>query len=525
MTSKTSTHSFIAKAVGALLLVLLADWLVYGNIITPAFGIFALGWAAAIAILHKRFLNRWLIGMAAAFALLLIEDPSLLAWLLFGIMLAAGVMLPRMRRFDDAWSWLLRLLLVGVLALAGPFRDLHLLGRLQRRQPGRQWSDWVALLALPLGGGALFLWFFSEANPLIGRALGHLHLSWPNFDTVLRFLFWALVFTMVWAIIRPARFHLTMRSADAAIARALPGISVGSVTLSLLVFNALFALQNGLDLVFLWSGAPLPADVTLADYAHRGAYLLIATALLAGLFVLVALRPGTPMAQNPRLRALVSLWIAQNILLVASSMLRTIDYVQAYSLTVLRLSALLWMLLVAIGLLLICLRLLGSRSTGWLINANALAAGLLLCICSIVDLGEVAARWNVRHAREAGGSGPWLDLCYLNRLGPSALRPLTELALTTRDDAFGNRVRFVRQKVLEQTLDNQKQVSWSWRNQRRLARAGSATIPAARPVPAGAFRACDGAIIFPTPRETAPPIPTPTRNPPPNLPLTNEPAR
>lgn len=525
MPSPTARYSFIAKAIGAALLVLLADFLAYGNLVTPAFGLFALGWTAAIAILRRRFLRYWLIAAAAIFALILIEDPSLLTILLFGVALAAGVMLPRMVRFDDVWSWACRLVLVGILGVLGPIGDLHRLGRLQRRQPGRQWSERFALLALPLAGGILFLWLFSEANPLINQALGHLNLRWPDFEAVVRGLFWALVFTIVWALLRPARFSLTTRSADSTLAQAIPGVSVGSVTLSLIVFNALFALQNGLDILFLWSGAPLPTGVTLADYAHRGAYLLIATALLAGLFVLVALRPGTPMANSPRLRALVSLWIGQNILLVASSMLRTIDYIQAYSLTVLRLSALLWMLLVATGLLLICWRLLAGRSSAWLINSNALAAGLLLSVCSVVDLGEIAARWNVRHARETGGSGALLDLCYLNRLGPSALRPLTELALGTRDDAFGNRVRFVRQQVLERTLESQNQVSWSWRNQRRLAQADSVTIPAARPVSTGAFRACDGAIVLPKPKETTPPIPTPPATPPLTPPLTNEPAR
>ena len=67
---------------------------------------------------------------------------------------------------------------------------------------------------------------------------------------------------------------------------------------SLVAFNLIFALQNGLDLAFLWSGAPLPGDLTLAGYAHRGAYPLIATALLAGLFVLVTLRPGSATARR-----------------------------------------------------------------------------------------------------------------------------------------------------------------------------------------------------------------------------------
>ena len=69
----------------------------------------------------------------------------------------------------------------------------------------------------------------------------------------------------------------------------VPDVPLATLTLSLFTFNAIFAIQNGLDIAFLWSGAALPEGVTLAEYAHRGAYPLIATALLAGLFVLVAL--------------------------------------------------------------------------------------------------------------------------------------------------------------------------------------------------------------------------------------------
>ena len=44
--------------------------------------------------------------------------------------------------------------------------------------------------------------------------------------------------------------------------------------ISLALFNAVFAV-NILDIAFLWSGEPLPAGVSLADHAHRGAYPLI----------------------------------------------------------------------------------------------------------------------------------------------------------------------------------------------------------------------------------------------------------
>ena len=68
---------------------------------------------------------------------------------------------------------------------------------------------------------------------------------------------------------------------------------------SLILFNALFALQTGLDLAYLWGGANLPDGMSHAEYAHRGAYPLIATALLAAGFVLIAMRPEWAGASIP----------------------------------------------------------------------------------------------------------------------------------------------------------------------------------------------------------------------------------
>src|ERR1700712_1257597 len=63
----------------------------------------------------------------------------------------------------------------------------------------------------------------------------------------------------------------------------------------------------------------------------------------------------------------------------------------------------------------------------WRSSRPSAAALLPLTACCFVDLGSVAAGWNVRHAREAGGAGSQLDLCYLNQLDASALLPLIEL--------------------------------------------------------------------------------------------------
>ena len=169
---------------------------------------------------------------------------------------------------------------------------------------------------------------------------------------------------------------------------------------------------------------PSPISVTLAAYAHRGAYPLIATALLAGVFVLVTLRPGSDTAAVPLIRRLVVLWVGQNVFLVASSILRTLDYVDAYSLTRLRVAALLWMALVAVGLSLILWRMLSGKSATWLINANALAGA-----------GEEVVRFTQDEYDERGLTGSeqfgWLSLTQQTQLKACYQwcnpRPMTDL--------------------------------------------------------------------------------------------------
>ena len=532
------SSSFIAKALAAAALVVLADrlfWVEDG--VGSTLGWFALAWTVVTLALTPFAWRDRLSWIAAAGALLLavplLDAPGPLAVVLFWTCLTMAVLLPRATGFDHAGRWVSRLIFHGITSIVGPWGDMLRLRRPLGRTLPKQRI--LPLLPLPLLGGAVFLALFASANPVIGDAL--YSIGAPRFDdaSVGRFVFWMLIATTVWATLRPRRTRLPTLAPSIRAPLALPGVSTGSVLLALLTFNALFALQNGLDLAFLWSGAPLPAGVTLADYAHRGAYPLIATALLAGLFVLVALRPGSATAAAPAIRRLVVLWIAQNVFLVASSILRTIDYIEVYSLTGLRIAALIWMVLVALGLVLIVWRMLRGRSAAWLINANVAAALTVLGGCTMVDLGSTAAAWNVRHAREVGGKGAALDLCYLGELGPSALTSL--VALELRPDLepdFAERLAWVRHKMLIRTIDGQLGGEWTWRNGRRLSEirnmlAGRKLRAAPSRGPAG--RDCDGALRPPP----APPEPTPQPQPEPTASLaeqivpqpalTNEPGR
>ena len=342
-------------------------------------GIYGFALIAALLIARPAVRRDWrtriALGLAALYALAQMWDPSPLAFALFWAALGFATLLPGTARFDDGWRWFQRL----IAPLFGPLIDLTILSRVRAKRPVGPWDlrRSLPMVVLPLLGSALFLGLFAQANPVIEQALAALSLPQLDQRMLARTILWMLFALLAWGVLRarpPRRLFATFEGTGDLV---LPGISRASVTLSLIAFNALFALHNALDAAYLSGFAQLPTGITLAEYAHRGAYPLIVTALLAALFVLVTLRPGSSTAAAPLVRRLVTLWIAQNLVLVASAALRTFDYVEAYSLTVLRLSALLWMALVAVGLVLVLWRMLAGKSASWLINANLASAGLL----------------------------------------------------------------------------------------------------------------------------------------------------
>ncbi|NQE61371.1 DUF4153 domain-containing protein [Caulobacter sp. RHG1] len=475
-------------------MITLADVAFYHRSIGANFGVYALSLVLAVLVAAPaaRRSSRALVALiaAAGAALLFLEHPTVTMACLFVLALGVAVLSPRAPASDDVWPWAQRLTMAMLRGLIGPLKDLRRLHahRLRQRRSGMGLSRFSVLL-LPLAGGLVFFALFAAANPLIAVLLEAIRL--PRLDLA-RSIFWLLTGVAAWGVLRPRGLRRTIALPDGRGDLKVFGVTPTSLFLSLVVFNALFALQNGLDLAFLWSHAPLPAGVTLAEYAHRGAYLLIATAILAGAFVLIALRPGSTTAASPAVRRMVVLFVAQNLLLVASSAVRTLDYVEAYGLTQLRLAALAWMVLVAVGLILICVRLLQDRSSGWLINTNAAATVLVLVIASLADLGAVAATWNSRNAREVAGHGPRLDLCYLEALGPAALVPLAELEGRSLPAPQAETITSARIQVLTD-LDHRQMDwrTWSWRNARRL-NAARALIAHHAPPPPWPTRYCDG---------------------------------
>lgn len=491
----------LVKLIAALAVIIAGDLIFWRYTeLGSGFGLFAAVLLGAIVAARAGLVTNWMAWGAAAIAALtafaLMFDPGPLAALLFLGAIGVMTLAPLAAKGGDGWQWFQRLVYHAGRSLFAPILDLiawrKTRARQRRESKGFPLTRQLPTLILPLLGSIAFVALFAAANPVLEGWLSRWQLPVWDEEIVARAIFWAALFWGSWALLRPA---LPSRVAGTAQGRGdvnIPGVTLQSLRLSLIAFNLVFLMQNGMDLVYLSGLAPLPDGMTLAEYAHRGAYPLIVTALLAGLFTLVTLRPGSTSARDPLIRRLLVLWIAQNILLVASSIERTLDYISVYSLTQWRIAALVWMALVAVGLALICWRMLKDKNASWLINANLLAAGIVLLGYCFVDTGAMAAQWNVRHAKEVGGQGAALDLCYLNTLRGSALLPLVELeGREGLNPAFRARVTIVRNRVQADVTRDQARYFWTWRNAGRLAKAEAARGKVSPDDHSGDYQ-CDG---------------------------------
>lgn len=259
--------------------------------------------------------------------------------------------------------------------------------------------------AFPLGGSLVFASLLLDANPVLAQ-LFTLQLDLGSLPE--RALFWAGVALFVVPFLDA---HLPETPAQRAPPLRLPGLGINaaSVLRGLGLFNLMIGVQVASDVTILIAGASLPQGMSYAGYAHRGAYPLLATALLAGAFALAA-RPY--LGEHRAIRPLMLLWLGQNVVLCGAAMLRLDLYIGIYGLTYLRLHSLIWMALVAAGLGLTLWQVVAGHDNRWLVlRTGAMGLATLYAAAFVNFAGVIAAR-NIQTGH--------LDRTYLCQLGPMA---------------------------------------------------------------------------------------------------------
>ena len=475
-------------------LVVLADWLFWDCPRGWTLGAYGLLLAVAMLVWDRPCRRSraipLLILAIAALCLQCLEEPSALTIACIVLGLAMLAILLREGWSASAVTWARR---CGLMATAGWLMVFKDADDAARRGPtgaavGRSGVRALRNWCIPLALGFVFVLLFAAANPVISKwlrdAIDGLRDLLKDWEDLLpsgwRVLMWAVLAVCVWALLR-FRSKTSDSSREASAVDDQPEQSFPSPPLvirSLALFNLLFVVQTVLDVYYLWGGGELPDGMTYAEYAHRGAYPLVAAAILAALFVLAAFRTE-PRGQSLRVaRGLVYVWLVQNLFLVVSAGWRLDLYVDAYALTRLRVAAAIWMLLVFCGIVWILVRIAAGRSNLWLINVNTITALLVIYAGSFVDFDGLIARYNVAHCWEARGKGPKIDIPYLERLGPETLPALIQLANQSPQPpnatAVHGAIRRLRENLQEDLSDWR---GWTWRRHRLLQLAPPAEPP------------------------------------------------
>lgn len=460
-----------AKSALCLFMVVAADALFYDQPVGWTLGLYAglvLGCIVLANInLIATGLGRLLALAALILAINIFDRPNILSILMFIFLLAVLLVSGKRAVLDDVRIWALDIwCLLGRLFLQWRF-DWKLFAKL-RKSKKIMASGFVRYTVLPVCLAVMFSYLFSLANPVIASYFRQFDISalW-SFS---RLLFWVYFGALIWGLLRP-RFALSRAGGARAFTRTHENIdmwlSENSLKISLLVFNLMFAVQNGLDIAFLWGRGTLPDGVSYAHYARAGAYPLIATTLIAAVYVLVAFGDARAGRNDIYARAGVYVWIAQNVFLAFSAMARLVAYIDAYKLTYLRTAALVWIGLIIIGMALIIARIYLRKDNRWLTNVNALVLVTVLYICSFVNFGRFIADYNVNRGLTHAAEGvPRVDIGYLRHIGPDAIPGLQKLLQQNPPYAtvIDQEIKALTHKLVLQQEGNWR--SWTWQRAR-----------------------------------------------------------
>lgn len=266
----------------------------------------------------------------------------------------------------------------------------------------------------PIVMGIIFVFLLLAANPVAARWADRLWQLDVTLPDGARMIFWLCLVPVGWTALSLVQMREQLRATPRARhmgpeRRGL--INPASVTRALVIFNAVFALQTAMDVIYLYGGAGLPEGISYAEYAHRGAYPLVATGLLAGAFALMTRRW---VQGDAVLRVLLMLWVGQNVALVVSSIVRLELYVETYGLTHLRMAAGIWMGLTAAALALILWQIWARRDNVWLVLRGGAMTVVVLYGCAFISFDKVIARYNLSDINR-------LDTVHLCWLGEGAV--------------------------------------------------------------------------------------------------------
>lgn len=180
--------------------------------------------------------------------------------------------------------------------------------------------------------------------------------------------------------------------------------------------NFLIMYFNILDFIYLWFGFEWDGTF-LKEFVHEGTWVLVFSIFLsAGIALFFFRRNLNFYSKNKWLKRLTILWIAQNMIMLVSVVLRNYWYIHYFGLAYKRIAVLFFLLLTLVGLITIIIKITNIKSSYYLWKVNGFALFTVLVLTTCVNWDLHIAKYNFKHYNRS-----LIDFRFMAKLNNSAL--------------------------------------------------------------------------------------------------------
>ncbi len=327
------------------------------------------------------------------------------------------------------------------------------------KRPTRRFGKTLKLSLIPIAILLVFFFIFKIANPVFSELSNELFSSIGDFFSNFfdYFSFWRVYFFIIglgivnWIVYKGFRTFFVKKEAskDVNLVRKrnrvrnvlnttpskekhvyrfkhiptlglknenlMAAITMGLVCLLLIIVNTI-------DIIYVWFGFEYAPNEDLSARVHEGTYLLILSIVLSMVVMLIFFRKNLNFyKKNKTIRALSFFWLAQNVVLVTSVIIRNIYYINHQGITHKRIGVFIFLILTIVGLITLFFKISNRKSTFFLLLQNGWAVYTMLIVMALVNWDVMIVRYNVSHPNQ-----DQIDYVYLLGLSDEAVTILNE---------------------------------------------------------------------------------------------------
>lgn len=188
----------------------------------------------------------------------------------------------------------------------------------------------------------------------------------------------------------------------------------GIVLLSLL--NLLILFFNYLDITTIWFNFSWEGNM-LKEFVHQGTWILVFSVIISALIALYFFHGNLNFySKNRPLKILTLIWIAQNLMMTISVIIRNYWYINYFGLAYKRIAVFFFLALVIFGLISIIIKIVKVKNFYFLLRVNGLSLLAVLVISTLFNWGVVIGKYNFTHYDRS-----FIEYRFLAQLNDSSL--------------------------------------------------------------------------------------------------------